>query len=444
MSAASFAVEMLGYAATILAQLYFFCRTMQERAGKGERAIASSIFFVVKMAMALIMAWGAYRPYISLALCIIYTLFIYEGSYLMRVAWPLAAIAIDGIVESAVISAYLFLPGSSMQAVVSPGLARSALVITTNSALFAAYWLCTLKVDKTRAAVDWRDGILLIAIPAGCWAMLEAVFAYGDLLPPEAASRFMAAASFSLLLVIASAIALSNRIAASAFELAQSKIQLNAAEMSRGHIAQLNELYERLSAVRHDVRSHLAAILSYLSAGEYSAAESYAASVIELGAGGEGYSYTGHLVLDALIGAKASAAKESGISFAVEIQMPEKLPITDVDLCILFSNLIENAFEADQSAHSCRHVRLSAQPMDSYWAVACRNGTNRQGRFRASGSIKSTKKGQGVYGIGTKQIQKIAEATGGFVEFRLENYEFSALAMLKMESEAEMEGDSYA
>jgi len=59
-----------------------------------------------------------------------------------------------------------------------------------------------------------------------------------------------------------------------------------------------------------------------------------------------------------------------------------------------------------------------------------------EGRMLSTASLPSTKKG-GLGGIGTKQLQRIAEATGGHVAFKLENCEFSTLVMIKMEESGE-------
>jgi sensor histidine kinase regulating citrate/malate metabolism len=199
----------------------------------------------------------------------------------------------------------------------------------------------------------------------------------------------------------------------------------------------MNDLYDRLSAVQHDLKNHFFAISGYLKIGDYRAAEEYADSVSSLDIFFFLAMYSTHPILNALIGARRAAADEGDIEFIIDIEMPGELPISDVELCILFGNLIDNAFEANESAFEPRYISISAKTVGGYWAVACRNGTREKAKICSTGSLKSTKKEQGPHGIGTKQIHKIADATGGYVAYNQENYEFTALVMLKLSEEEE-------
>jgi sensor histidine kinase regulating citrate/malate metabolism len=277
-----------------------------------------------------------------------------------------------------------------------------------------------------------KDGALLAMLPASCWAMLEAVFAFSDSLAPGEAQKFMAVASFALLTVLFSGLALYNRVAASARDLVQARLENKVAEMAKEHSAQIDEAYSQISTLSHDLHHHMAAIAAYLKMGDCEAADKYAQNLsklaIEAGAG----NYLGHPALSALIESRRNAAEKDGIGFSASIGIPKPLPVSDTDLCVLFGSLLDNAFEACQSAYEPRFIKLRAQVKGSYWAVACTNSIADGSKASAIGSLKSTK-GEAGHGLGTKQIQRIAESTGGYAAYEQENYAFSAVAMLMLD-----------
>ena len=49
-------------------------------------------------------------------------------------------------------------------------------------------------------------------------------------------------------------------------------------------------------------------------------------------------------------------AKKTNIEFTTNIILPEALPISDVDLCIIVSNLLDNAFEACETAYAPQYI----------------------------------------------------------------------------------------
>ena len=53
-----------------------------------------------------------------------------------------------------------------------------------------------------------------------------------------------------------------------------------------------------------------------------------------------------HPAVDALLEQKARAARDSGVSFRAEVDIPADIPLPGVELCAVFSNLLDNALNA--------------------------------------------------------------------------------------------------
>lgn len=425
MSIAPWIAERFAEISTILLHIFFLHRTLSPKGGVRKQLLLGFIFACMRM---IYYALGfGFRPYFSVLTAIFYASLALVGDIKSYTIWSIILVALDGIVDATVINLYLLFPNTHASLVMEPGPIRIMIILITKIVLFAVYYFITRKVDKEHE-IRWRDSITLIIVPVGCWILLEIVFQFGDMLSNSL--PLLASGGIVLLLTMVSVVVLYNRITADGKELAQSKLQLRTAEMTQDHIVQINSMYGELSSIRHDLHNHFAAISGYLNAKDYGALKQYVEGLIDIEM--DTPEYSKHPVLNILISSRMAMAQNLNIDFTSNIILPDQIPITDVDLCILVSNMLDNSIEANEKSAMPRFINLYARIENAYWVVGCRNSTYNQGRFRAVGSLKSTKETAGIHGIGTKQIQKIAEKTGGFVTYRHENYQFSTLAMIKM------------
>lgn len=65
-------------------------------------------------------------------------------------------------------------------------------------------------------------------------------------------------------------------------------------------------------------------------------------------------------VVDALLALKARRAGEEGVAFEAHADVPARVAIDDVDLCALFSNMLDNGINGAVKAEGRRFVRLDA------------------------------------------------------------------------------------
>lgn len=432
MKALFYVVERFVEISTILLSIFFLYRTLEVKINLRNQMIAGVILLCVRM-LYYYMGFG-YRPYFSLIIGLFYAHFVFTGKMRTHIIWIVISIVIDGIVDAAIISVYLLFPGATMELVMYSGIERTVIIILAKIVLFVVYYVITLRVDK-REVIPWHDSIYLFLIPVGCWIMLDILFMFSDELPTKLSQSLLASGSVTLLLIIASVVILHNRTTIGLKQLARSKMQLRMAEMTQEHIAQVNNIYTQLSTIQHDLNNHLSAIRGYINAGKYDELNEYIEHLTSLGISDA--INVKHPILDTLIGIKKEMAKSIGIDFITDIVLPEEIPISDVDLCILIGNILDNAFEANEDVPSSRFIYLSTKTTNAYWVIACCNTTGNKRNFQTSNNLRSTKNSAGDHGIGTKEIKEIAERTGGFVTYQHENYEFRTVVMLKFPDEKE-------
>lgn len=81
-----------------------------------------------------------------------------------------------------------------------------------------------------------------------------------------------------------------------------------------------------------------------------------------------------HPAVDSLIGVKARDAKQAGVRFQTQLNVPPDLAIPSVELCAVFSNLVDNALNACQALPpSVRYVNVTARRWGRYFVVDVEN-----------------------------------------------------------------------
>ncbi len=111
--------------------------------------------------------------------------------------------------------------------------------------------------------------------------------------------------------------------------------------------------YERLlsaeeatSAVRHEMRHHMAALSGLLQSGETGRAAEYVAAVQGDLDRLPNMQYSPNMLVNALAGMYLDKAKREGVRVEYALDVPAKVGIADEDLTVLLTNLLENAVQA--------------------------------------------------------------------------------------------------
>ncbi|MEF2893974.1 MAG: ATP-binding protein, partial [Faecalibacterium sp.] len=134
-------------------------------------------------------------------------------------------------------------------------------------------------------------------------------------------------------------------------------------------------------------------------------------------------------------------AKREGVPFCAKLDLPQVLPVDEIDLCLVLSNLLENAFEASlRTAPARRRIELTAYLHGNSLALIQVENTYDGVIREKDGVFLSSKRKEN--GIGIQSVQHIAEKTGGASTFTHQNGVFSAKVMLCGEKQPPETADS--
>lgn len=114
-----------------------------------------------------------------------------------------------------------------------------------------------------------------------------------------------------------------------------------------------------IKKVKHDLQNHLLSIRAQLNRQEYNGCVQYINGLLEHVDTGGNYIDTGNTVLDAIISTKKAEAERYRIKFNLDVRIPQNLPLSKEDECVIFGNALDNAIEACRKLDTNRYINIS-------------------------------------------------------------------------------------
>jgi sensor histidine kinase regulating citrate/malate metabolism len=209
----------------------------------------------------------------------------------------------------------------------------------------------------------------------------------------------------------------------------KSKTEYN--ELISKHYDEVENIYSQMRAWKHDYHNHLQAIKAYISAGRVDELLKYCDKIEQDLQSVDTLVKTGNLMLDAILNSKLSLAKQRTIDVNAKATVPTELNISDIDLCVLMGNLLDNAMEACTSANrefDRPFIRVYIG-MKGHQLYICITNTV-YGKVKRSGSRFFSTKKKPHHGFGLSRIDEVCEKYGGYCKRNYEPGVFSTEILL--------------
>lgn len=176
-------------------------------------------------------------------------------------------------------------------------------------------------------------------------------------------------------------------------------------ETEKIHNEAEKERQERLLHIRDEFSRQLKEIAEKLESGERNGAEQEIQELQErLDATKEGC-YCQNPIINAVLSEKQMQCQKLGVRMEVNLMIPKKLQVEPIHLCSVFSNLLDNALEAEEKLEKEeRLLEVSAESKGTYLFIKVKNPAPKEHVFRD--------RRQG-HGYGTQILESIAKQYDG-------------------------------
>ncbi len=198
--------------------------------------------------------------------------------------------------------------------------------------------------------------------------------------------------------------------------------------MQQQRYENLKAAIEETRQARHDLRHQLCQLSALAEEGDLEKIKTYLASAVSRIPSLEMH-FCENQAADSVVGHYCALAKRENIPYSVQIDLPERLPVDEVELCLVLSNLLENALEASlRTAPARRKIKLTAYLHGGSLALIQVENTYDGVIREKDGVFQSSKRKED--GVGLQSVRHIAEKSGGVSTVTYQDGLFCAKVML--------------
>lgn len=171
---------------------------------------------------------------------------------------------------------------------------------------------------------------------------------------------------------------------------------------------------EETRRFRHDIKNHILCLDTLISTENYTEANEYLkrikGTVQEIGVKVQ----TGNLLVNAIV--NDISGKYADVMFDWDGTLPRKMQLPDTDVCVIFSNILENAFCAAAACGEEGRVDVSIKELNGGLKILVEN--NMVGEIQETeGRLITKKKDVHNHGWGTVNVREFVKGNGGRTEF---------------------------
>lgn len=193
---------------------------------------------------------------------------------------------------------------------------------------------------------------------------------------------------------------------------------------------EVENVYNTMRGWRHDYHNHMQTIKAYLSMNQLSELNQYLDHLEEDLDSIDIAIKTGNTSLNAILSSKVSIAEKNNIPVNCKANLPQSLKVSDVHLCTIIGNLLDNAIEACQKAEpQKRFIRIYIGIFKEQLYISVSNSTKQMERRKISELITGKK---GEHGFGLKRIDKIVDLYNGYLNRKNEPGVFATEILLPL------------
>ncbi len=211
----------------------------------------------------------------------------------------------------------------------------------------------------------------------------------------------------------------------------EKKLESYQNDLLQKHYNEVENMYRQMRGWRHDYKNHIAAMKIHLQQGNYELLGNYLNELNEDLTNVDTVLKTGNVMVDAILNSKISLAKSKNINVDATAKVPEKIRVSDTDICVIIGNLLDNAIEACCKLEDCdKHfIRIYIGLLKQQLYISVSNSVG--GEIKKAGKTYLTTKNEN-HGFGLKRIDKIVSEYGGYINRQDETDVFATEIMIAL------------
>lgn len=209
------------------------------------------------------------------------------------------------------------------------------------------------------------------------------------------------------------------------------RIEAYQSDLVRKYCDEVESMYKKMRGWRHDYHNHIQALQASMALEKYDEVNAYLRQLNDDLTGVDTTVKTGRVMVDAILNGKMNIAAQNGIPVNAKAKIPEGTPVSDVDLCVVIGNLLDNAIEENKKLlPEKRFIRIYIARKNTQLYLAFTNAAGKKQEKKES--IFASSKGL-EHGFGLSRVQSIVKKYGGQFFADSEDGGFTAEVLIPLE-----------
>ena len=185
-------------------------------------------------------------------------------------------------------------------------------------------------------------------------------------------------------------------------------------KLMKQQMDEIENIYMSMRGWRHDYHNHLQSLKGYLSLNKVEQMKDYLNELeTDLDSIDTLY-HSGNLQLDSILNAKLAIAEKGQIRIHCDASIPPQLHVSDLDLCVILGNLLDNAIESCRKIKDPdeRFIRVYIGILKKQLYISITNATSETVKQRTDHYF-TTKRGD--HGHGLKRVDQVVKKYDGYL-----------------------------
>ena len=185
-------------------------------------------------------------------------------------------------------------------------------------------------------------------------------------------------------------------------------------KLMKQQMDEIENIYMTMRGWRHDYHNHLQSLKGYLSLNKVDQMKNYLNELeTDLDSIDTLY-HSGNLQLDSILNAKLAIAEKEQIRIHCDASIPPQLHVSDLDLCVILGNLLDNAIESCRKIKDPdeRFIRVYIGILKKQLYISITNATSETVKQRTDHYF-TTKRGD--HGHGLKRVDQVVKKYDGYL-----------------------------
>ena len=184
-------------------------------------------------------------------------------------------------------------------------------------------------------------------------------------------------------------------------------------DLMKKHCDEVQNIYKTMRGWRHDYHNHIQTLLALC--GDKERTKEYLLKLNDDLTTVDTVIKTGNVMVDAILNSKISLMKSKGILVNAKAIVPAELAVSEIDLCTIIGNLLDNAMEAvlHQPENDDRFIRVFIGILKEQLYISVYNSTCGELKKRKNTYVST--KGSENHGFGLASVDCIVKKYKGFI-----------------------------